>query len=280
MARPLRIEFPGALYHITSRGNARQHIFIDDPDRQAFLAILGNVIARFRWICHSYCLMGNHYHLLIETPSANLSQGMRQLNGVYTQAFNRRHSRVGHLFQGRFKAIIVEKDAHLKELCRYVALNPVHAKIVKHPAQWRWSGHRAAIGVSQKPDWLHTDWILSQFGSQRKRAIKAYAGFVREGVKASTTPWEEMKQQVVLGSEHFIQKVLGKISKDANLSEIPKAQQLPPPKPLADILLEAGDKKKAIIAAYQTGSYSQKEIADFLGLHYCTVSREIGKRKL
>jgi len=127
MARPLRIEFPGAVYHVTSRGNARQNIYNNDEDRQKFLSILTLVVERFHWICHSYCLMDNHYHLLLETPIPNLSAGMRQLNGIYTQAFNRNQRRVGHLFQGRFKAIIIEKQAHLLELSRYIVLNPIHA---------------------------------------------------------------------------------------------------------------------------------------------------------
>ena len=130
MARPLRLEFAGAVYHVTSRGNARQDIVGDDDDRRSFLTLLGHVIDRFGWRCHAYCLMDNHYHLLLETPRPNLSRGMRQLNGRYTQAYHRRHHRGGHLFQGRFKAILVEKDAHLLELCRYVVLNPVRAQLV------------------------------------------------------------------------------------------------------------------------------------------------------
>ncbi len=141
MARPLRIEYPGALYHITARGNAREPIFKDDTDRRAFLEILGNVIERHQWRCHAYCLMGNHYHLLIETPKANLSPGMRQLNGIYTQAFNRRHARVGHVLQGRFKAILVDKDSYLLELCRYIVLNPVRANMVKLPKQAQMGSH-------------------------------------------------------------------------------------------------------------------------------------------
>lgn len=131
MARPLRIEIPGAIYHITSRGNAREPIFLDDGDYADFLNLLSLNLKRFNWILHAYCLMGNHYHLLIETPEGNLSRGMRQLNGTYTQWFNRKHNRVGHIFQGRYKAILVEKDSHLLELCRYVVLNPVRANMVK-----------------------------------------------------------------------------------------------------------------------------------------------------
>jgi putative transposase len=142
MARPLRLEFPHAVYHLTGRGNARQRIVVDDEDRRRFLTTLAHVIDRYGWLCHAYCLMDNHYHLLIETPRPTLSRGMRQLNGVYTQAFNRWHHRVGHLFQGRFKAILVEKETHLLELCRYVVLNPVRAKLVAHPG----SGLGAVIG--------------------------------------------------------------------------------------------------------------------------------------
>ena len=143
MARPLRIEFPGALYHVTARGNARAPIFLEDADRQLLLATLGDAHERHGWLCHAYCLMPNHYHLLLGTPEANLSQGMRQLNGLYTQRFNRRHDRVGHVFQGRFKGILVERGAHLLELARYIVLNPVRAGIVACAEAYRWSSLRA-----------------------------------------------------------------------------------------------------------------------------------------
>jgi putative transposase len=157
MTRPLRIEFTGAVYHITSRGNAKQAIFIDDEDKGSFLDVLTIVIERFNWLCHAYCLMENHYHLLIETPNGNLSKGMRELNGVYTQGFNQRYRRVGHLFQGRYKAIIVEKDNHLMSLCRYVVLNPLRVGLIARPEQWRWSSYRATIGLVKKPSFLTID---------------------------------------------------------------------------------------------------------------------------
>ena len=131
MARPLRMEFPGAISHVPARGNARGDIYLDDGDRQLFLSIFSRTCHRFNWACHAYCLMSNHYHLVIETPDANLSKGMRQLNGVYSQSFNRRHSRVGHVLQGRYKAILVDKDQYLLEVIRYVLLNPVRAHITK-----------------------------------------------------------------------------------------------------------------------------------------------------
>jgi len=173
MSRPLRIELAGGLYHVTSRGDRREDIYLSDDDRLAWLDILGAVCERFQWSCHAWCQMDNHYHAIIETPEGNLSQGMRQLNGVYTQYVNRTHDRVGHVFQGRFKAILVERDAYLLELARYVVLNPVRARMVKRPEQWVWSSYRAVIGQADRPPWLHIDWILGQFDySTVSRAVK------------------------------------------------------------------------------------------------------------
>ena len=151
MARPLRLEFPGAIYHLTGRGNARQKVFFTDADRELFLSTLTGVVTRYHWICRAYCLMANHYHLLVETPKANLSIGMRQLNGIYTQSFNRRHNRVGHLFQGRFKAILVERDSHLLELCRYIVLNPARVMSGAKASTWKWSSYRATAGLASVP---------------------------------------------------------------------------------------------------------------------------------
>ena len=175
MSRPLRLELSGGLYHVTSRGDRREDIYLNDEDRIAWLDILGAVCKRFNWACHAWCQMSNHYHLVLETPEGNLSQGMRQLNGVYTQSVNRAHQRVGHVFQGRYKAILVEKDAYLLELSRYVVLNPVRAGMVKRPEQWAWSSYRAMLGQADRPAWLHTDWILGQFAARRSRAVEKYA---------------------------------------------------------------------------------------------------------
>jgi putative transposase len=160
MARPLRLEYEGAVYHVTSRGNARQDIYLVDPDRELFLSVVGATVERFSWLCHAYCLMPNHYHLLIETPEANLSRGMRHLNGVYTQAFNRRHMRSGHVLQGRFKAIVVEKESHLLELARYVVLNPVRARMVRSAKDWPWSSYRATAGLAEVPHFLTVGCVL------------------------------------------------------------------------------------------------------------------------
>ncbi len=170
MARPVRLEFGGALYHVTARGDRREAIYEDDVDREHFLKVLGEVVGQFNWRCHAYCLMSNHYHLLIATPDGNLSKGMRQLNGVFTQWSNRRHHRTGHLFQGRFKAILVDADSYLLELTRYVVLNPVRAHMVDSPAKWPWSSYQAVTGEVASPAWLETDGLLAQFGTRREGA--------------------------------------------------------------------------------------------------------------
>ncbi|MFO1321482.1 MAG: transposase [Burkholderiales bacterium] len=159
MSRPLRIEFPGAVYHVTSRGDRREPIFRDDEDREMFLDILAHTLERLDAQVLAYCLMGNHYHLVLHTRQANLSRLMRQLNGVYTQDFNRRHGLVGHLFQGRFKAILVDRDAYLLTLCRYVERNPVAARLVPHAGAWEWSSYRAHVGEAPTPVWLDTDGL-------------------------------------------------------------------------------------------------------------------------
>lgn len=204
MSRPIRIAFPDALYHVTTRGDRRENIFDDDQDRQIFLSTLEQVVTRFNWICYAWCLMNNHYHLLIQTPDGNLSKGMRQLNGVYTQASNRRHQRAGHLFQGRFKAILVDRDAYLLELTRYVVLNPVRAGMIKQPTDWAWSSYRASVGLEPAVPWLAVDRLLSQFAKRRSLAQRRYAQFVAEGIKAAS-PWLNLKGQVFLGDEQFVQ---------------------------------------------------------------------------
>ena len=181
MSRPLRIQYAGALYHITSRGNERKPIYQDEADFRLFMATLEEVCDRFNWVIHSWCLMTNHYHLLVETPDANLSVGMRQLNGVYTVRFNHRHGRVGHLFQGRYKGILVDKSAYLLELNRYIVLNPVRANMVEAPEDWPWSSYRYTLGQCPSPPWLATDATLLLFANDRKVAIDRFTSFVACG---------------------------------------------------------------------------------------------------
>ena len=188
MARPLRIQYPGAVYHITARGNARAKIYAAVADRAAFLAILDSVVKKYNWVCHAYCLMDNHYHLLIETPDGNLSLGMRQLNGMYTQGFNRRHKRPGHVFQGRFKGILVDKEHYLLELARYIVLNPVRVGKVSQPGAWQWSSYLETAGLRNGMGFLTTDWVLGCLGSKKKAARARYCQFVAEGMRTASPP--------------------------------------------------------------------------------------------
>ncbi|CBK42314.1 conserved protein of unknown function [Nitrospira defluvii] len=270
MARPLRLSFPGAVYHVTSRGNARHDIVADDRDRSQWLSLLAHVVDRYGWLCHAYCLMDNHYHLVIETPKPNLSIGMRQLNGRYTQAYNRRHEQVGHVFQGRFTAILVEKDAHLLELCRYVVLNPVRAKIVSHPRLWVWSSYRATVGETKAPGWLTTDWILSQFGQRGGAAQARYRTFVAEG-RGGPAPWEQLTGQIYLGSEKFV----AQHQPNRVIRDIPR-RQTQAQRPSLETLFEwKGALEKTIHQAYRQYGYRLADIADHLGVHAATVSRRL-----
>jgi REP element-mobilizing transposase RayT len=270
MARPLRIEYEGAVYHVTSRGNARSDIYLDDHDREMFLEVLAHVVERFGWRCHAYCLMDNHYHLMIETPKANLSQGMRQLNGVYTQRFNRVHGRVGHIFQGRFKAIVVDKDAYLLELSRYIVRNPVAAGIVQDVSDWVWSSYRATAGEEKTPPFLTTDWLLSRFGGNRSKAEARYVSFVH---KESVSPWGQRNGPDVLGDDEF--RIRLQHMKLGSSGEVPKCKRVLRHLPLHKIASQNKSRSDWMREAYREHGYTMQAIADYVGLHYSTVSRLI-----
>jgi putative transposase len=275
MSRPLRIEYPDAVYHVTSRGNARNDIFDADQDRKEYLSILDSVVRRYNWLCHAYCLMNNHYHLLIETPDGNLSQGMRQLNGIYTQKYNWLHNKTGHVFQGRYKAILVEKESYLLELCRYVVLNPVRAKMVAKPKEWKWSSYRYTAGIIKAPGYLTTDWIISLFGKNKTEAQKLYRRFIKEGIDSSS-PWEGLQGQILLGEEAFVDKYREMLHDKIEIKEIPRTQRYLN-RPQLSALFSGEYKKperdKRIHAAHVKHGYKMKEIADYLGVHYTTVSK-------
>lgn len=235
MARPLRLEFPGAVYHITARGNARQDIVVDDVDRECFVDLLEREVNQQLWHCYAWCLMDNHYHLLIETPEGNLVSGMRRLNQVYTQRFNRRHARVGHVLQGRYKSILVDKQSYLLELCRYVVLNPVRAGMARSARDWRWSSYRATAGLAPAPGWLDVDWVWGQFGRRRSLAITAYRRFVQEGIKAPA-PWRSLRGQIWLGDEPFRDR-MRRYLKDKDLDAVPR-EQVEPTRPDAESVLQ------------------------------------------
>lgn len=273
----MRIELAGGLYHVTSRGDRREDIYSNNADRLAWLEVFGQVCERFNWVCHAWCQMTNHYHIVVETIEGNLSRGMRQLNGVYTQTFNRRHGRVGHVFQGRYKGILVEKDSYLLELARYVVLNPVRAGIVADAGQWPWSSYAAMVGKAPAPPWLQTDWILGQFGQDRAAAVQGYMDFVRAGMGLPSL-WKQVKGQVYLGSDAFLQQMQTFADK-SNFSEIPRAQRRPLAKPLEFYRDTIADRKAAMAAAYASGDYTMQQIADAFGVHYSTVSRAVKRQE-
>lgn len=235
MSRPLRLEFAGALYHLTARGDRQEAIFEDDDDRLVFLDLLAKEVLQQGWVLYAFCLMGNHYHLLLETPEPNLVQGMRRLNGVYTQAVNRRYRRVGHVLQGRYKSILVDKDAYLRELCRYVVLNPVRAGMVASVEEWHWSSYLPTAGRIPCPPWLDAATVLDWFGDGAA-ARRAYERFVAEGLK-QPSPWEWLKGQVYLGSDAFHAQMKKRLS-----GKTPKGvsrRQLNPVRPSAQAVLRA-----------------------------------------
>ena len=295
MARPLRIEFPGALYHITARGNAGQDIFLEARDSQRFLELLGEVATRCRWRCTAYCLMTNHYHLVVETPAANLAHGMRQLNGRYTQAFNFRHQRGGHLFQGRYKAILVDREAYLKEVCRYVVLNPVRAGLAPDARAWRWSSYRATLASGQggggqggrdpagaAQDWLAVRDLLALFAAEPEAAARIYAGFVAEGASGSTSGsaaghatglWDRLEGQIYLGAAGFAEAMRAQMGAKGAATEVPRVQREAPPRPLPAFARRYPDRREAMARAHLGGGYSQAAVARHFGVHYSTVSR-------
>ena len=279
MARPLRIEYPGAIYHITNRGNARQPIFKDDKDREVFLEVLGFVVVRYNWLCHAYCLMDNHYHLLIETPEGNLSEGMRQLNGIYTQRLNRKHTMVGHVFQGRFKAILVDKENYLLELCRYIVLNPVRGGIETSPGKYKWSSYGATAGTARSASFLTTDWILSQFEHRRSQAENSYKSFVKDGVKKGS-PWENLRGQILLGDDKFVLRLEPYLKQVQEVREVPRGQRFVERPSLGELFKGTVGKSKQkrnrlIRNAHLRYGYTLVEIGRVLGLHYSTISKVV-----
>ncbi|MDW7711601.1 MAG: transposase [Deferrisomatales bacterium] len=208
MARPLRIEYPGAFYHVTSRGNERKEIFRSRRDRVKFLEYLESATVRYGFAVHAYCLMTNHYHLLVETPEGNLAQGMRHVNGAYTTYFNVKRQRSGHLLQGRYKAILVEKDEYAEELSRYIHLNPVRAGAARNPEGYPWSSYAAYVGLVPAPPWLRQELVLSAFGRAQASAQEKYREFVEAGVvRQLENPLERVVASTVLGGAGFVEWV-------------------------------------------------------------------------
>lgn len=266
MARSLRHEHPGAVYHVTSRGNARGAIFLDSQDETSFFEMFARVVRGTGWICHAYCLMPNHFHLLIETPKPNLARGMR-LNSTFAQRFNRRHARIGHVLQGRYHAVLIEKEPHLLEVGRYVVLNPVRARLCSSPAAWAASSYRATAGLSPRPPFLTVGWLLEQIGGSGRRARERYRAFVADG--ADRRPLADVRGQIYLGSEEFARALS---APNERIEEVPRAQWQPVRRRL-DELLGGGDGED-IGVAFREG-YTLREIGNHLGVHVATVSRRL-----
>jgi REP element-mobilizing transposase RayT len=220
----VRVEFAGAVYHVMSRGQELGAIFRDDTDRERFLGTLTRVGDARHWLVHAYCLMTNHYHLLIETPEPNLCAGMRDLNGLYGQAFNYRHGRKGHVFEDRYKAIVVDKEAYLLELSRYIVLNPVRAGMTRTAREYRWSNYRATVGEAKQPDFLEVRWTLEQFGKRAGAAREAYRRFVAEG-RISASPMPDVTAQVFLGGPAFLAKMRTLLDGMEVGDAVPRAQR-------------------------------------------------------
>ena len=279
MARPLRIEFPGAVYHVTSRGDRRESIFEDDQDRLIFLGIVAQALSRFDGQMLAYCLMGNHYHFVLHTRKANLSSLMRHINGVYTQAFNRRHDKVGHLFQGRFKAILVDRDAYLLEVCRYVELNPVRAGTTRKPHTWPWSSYRAHVGLEPAPEWLDVDglhgYVLGRpvrSAPERHRAGQTYARLVASA--GNLRLWDDaLRQQVYLGGDNFVERMQA-LADPHNSTErdIPRIQHSKV-RTLKHGMSACPTREEAFYRAHTESGICVTQIANDIGLSISRVSR-------
>ncbi len=205
MARPLRIEYPGAFYHVTARGNEQKDIFKSQRDREKFLSYLETAVLRYDAVIHTYCLMNNHYHLMVETPRGNLSQIMKHINSSYTNYYNVKRKRAGHLLQGRYKAILVDADEYATELSRYIHLNPVRIGIAEHPEDYPWSSCRYYTGGTTAPAWLRTDFILGYFGKKEYSARKKYRQFVHDLIgREYSSPLLATVASTILGGAEFV----------------------------------------------------------------------------
>lgn len=276
MARPLRLEFPDAIYHVTTRGNDGEDVFLDEQDRKLFLQVLGEVVLRSGWIVHAYVLMNNHYHLLVETPKANLSRGMRQLNGVYTQRFNSAHNSEGRVFHGRFNAILIERNTCLLDLCRHVVLNPLRLKAVKNISRYRWSSYPATAGEAQTPAWLNTSWILGQLGRNAVVSRRKYAEYVEAGI-GLPSPLVRVKSQILLGSTAFVNKMKQRLAVSVSASNIKKKVKRPGLASLFPLKIRKDKslRNEVIRSAYRDYAYTMADIAEAAHIHFSTVSKVI-----
>lgn len=272
MTRPLRLEYPGTIYHITSRGNNRQDIYLDSADFLSFLERMGKVRSRFGWIYYAYCLMGNHYHLVVETPQANLARGMAYLNGGYAQRFNKLHQRVGHLFQARYKALLVQREEYLLTVLRYTVLNPVRAGICKHPVEYPHSSYRETLDQGPKMRLADRDAVMRLFSDDPDEARALYCDFVRAGHKAESIH-AQVKSEFFLGDEEFVSSYTINLP-DEHLSEVVLTAR-PDPRPSLKQLIGGDDSVDTVYQAYKEWGYSMRDIGRHLRKHHSTISRLI-----
>jgi REP element-mobilizing transposase RayT len=237
------------------------------------MATLALVCARYNFVVHGFCLMTNHYHLVLETIEGNLAQGMRVLNGSYSQYFNRRHDLVGHLFQGRYHAILVQREAYLLELARYVVLNPLRAGMVASLDAWPWSSHFCMIGKTPAPAWLDTSAMLRRFGSERNTAIEAYRRFVTAGIGCGS-PLQNLQHQLILGDEAFIASAQA-MAPESDLAAVSKAQRRAVNLTLADYDSRYPNRDEAMACAYRSTAYTMEQIAVYFHVSAKTVSRAV-----
>lgn len=276
MTRPLRLEFPGAVYHVTARGNRQASIFFDDADRRAWLSILRLTCERFNYTVHAYCQMTNHYHLLLETVDGGLGRGMRHLNGVYSQQINRRYSLSGHLFQGRYHAVVVQKDSHLLELARYIVHNPVRAGMVESPGDWRWSSYQATLGYRPHGDWFDSMWLVEQFGASSINALDSYRRFVAEGYLAHS-PLKKVKHRLLLGDDKFVAERRTQAQAATAARHAPRLQRRAAALTLTDYQSKFPSRDAAMAEAYKSTAFTMAEIGAHFGVSSKTVGRAVNK---
>jgi putative transposase len=288
MSRPLRIEFPGATYHVTSRGDQREVIYRDGEDRASQLAVIGQAMERFDAQVLACCLMGNHYHLVLHTRQANLSRLMRHVNGVTTQAFNRRHGVVGRLFQGRFKAILVDRETYLLAMCRYVERNPVAAKMVAAPADWPWSSCQSHLGLAAAPAWLDCDGLHGYLlgapvasAADRRRARRLYASVVSQAQDGDASFWQDgLRGQVFLGDAAFVDRMRAQAAPQRVAhNATPKAQRLRARTWQKCLTQCEGERERALLMAYRSCGLTMTALAEQIGLSVSHVSRLIAAQE-
>ena|SRR3989338_5394427 len=226
MARPLRIEYPGAVYHVLNRGIERRAIFRQDNDYSRFLSRILEAHRKHGFLCHAFCLMPNHYHLLLETPHPNLSLAMQHLDGAYTQDFNRRHRRVGPLFQGRYKALLIEKESYALELARYIHLNPVKAALAQNPQDYSHSSYRYFYQSESPPAYLDTGWLLSQFSHRAREAKQKFHAFTLQGVGVDFDPLQSARAGCLLGTAAFCEEVRQRFLQNKDDEGIPSLRRI------------------------------------------------------